>query len=158
MPTVKIELLKGRDKPDLIKIRDLVLDAVVESLKLKSNDRNIRLIEYEEGFFQMKPPYEVLIEISMFTGRTKETKRKLYQTIVKKLENSGLVNKETVFIILNEQPLENWGVKGGIPADEIDLGFKVNIQNRLLKSCTRQKMKKNWHQGKRIFSITLQQL
>ena len=127
MPTVKIELLKGRDKPDLIKIRDLVLDAVVESLKLKSNDRNIRLIEYEEGFFQMKPPYEVLIEISMFTGRTKETKRKLYQTIVKKLENSGLVNKETVFIILNEQPLENWGVKGGIPADEIDLGFKVNI-------------------------------
>ena len=127
MPTVKIELLKSRDKPDLIKIRDLVLDAVVESLKLKSNDRNIRLIEYEEGFFQMKPPYEVLIEISMFTGRTKETKRKLYQTIVKKLENSGLVNKETVFIILNEQPLENWGVKGGIPADEIDLGFKVNI-------------------------------
>jgi|WetSurMetagenome_2_1015567.scaffolds.fasta_scaffold832329_1 phenylpyruvate tautomerase PptA (4-oxalocrotonate tautomerase family) len=127
MPAVKIELLKGRDKPDLLKIRDLVLDAIVESLQLKSNDRNIRIIEYEEGFFQMKPPYKVLIEISMFAGRTKETKRKLYQTIVNNLEYSGLAQKETVFIILNEQPLENWGVRGGIPADEIDLGFKVNI-------------------------------
>ncbi len=127
MPLVKIELLKSRNKPDLIKIRDLVLDAVTESLLLKPDDRNIRLIEYEEGFFQMKPPYEVLIEISMFIGRTKETKRKLYQTIVNKLEYSGLVHKESVFIILNEQPLANWGIKGGIPAYEIDLGFKVNI-------------------------------
>jgi len=128
MPTVKIELLKGRDKFDLIKIRDIVLDAAVESLKLKSTDRNIRLIEYEDGFFQMKPPYEVLIEISMFTGRTKDTKRKLYQTIVNNLDFSGLANKEIVFIILNEQPLENWGVCGGVPADE--KGHLIPAQKR----------------------------
>ncbi len=24
-------------------------------------------------------------------------------------------------------PIENWGVRGGIPADELDLGFKVNV-------------------------------
>jgi len=32
-----------------------------------------------------------------------------------------------VFIVLNEQPRENWGIRGGIPASEIGLGFKVDI-------------------------------
>lgn len=127
MPTVKIELVTGRDKETLLKIRDLVMDSVVESLQLPSDDRNIRVIEYSPDLFQMKPPYEILIEISMFAGRTKNTKKKVYQTIVNKLELNGLIDKEKVLITLNEQPLENWGGRGGIPADEMNLGFKVKI-------------------------------
>ena len=127
MPTVKIELASGRDKDNLIKIRNLVMDSVVESLQLLTDDRNIRIIEYPANLFQMKPPYEVLIEISMFLGRTKDTKKKLYQTIVNSLEINGLIEKEKILITLNEQPVENWGVRGGIPADEIDLGFNVKI-------------------------------
>lgn len=127
MPTVKIELQIGRDNQTLIKIRDLVMDSVVESLQLPSDDRNVRLIEYHPDLFQMKPPYEILIEISMFMGRTKDTKRRLYQTIVERLESNGLISKEKVLITLNEQPLENWGGRGGIPADEMNLGFNVKI-------------------------------
>lgn len=127
MPAVLIELQKGRDRLSLLGIRDSVLDSVIESLQLPSDDRNIRIIEYEPELFQMKPPYEILIEISMFTGRTKETKRKLYQSIVNKLDSSNLARKEVVLIIINEHSLENWGVRGGIPADEIDLGFKINV-------------------------------
>ena len=103
------------------------MDSVVESLKLPTDDRNVRLIEYEADFFQMKPPYEILIEISMFIERTKDTKRKLYQTIVSKLESQCLIDKKKVFIVLHELPLENWGVRGGIPANEIDLNFTVNL-------------------------------
>jgi Tautomerase enzyme. len=127
MPTVKIELLIGRDRPTLIKIRDFVMDSVVEVLQLPADDRNIRLIEYQPELFQMKPPYEILIEISLFTGRTKETKRKLFQTIVDRLESNILIEKNKIFIVLNEQPAENWGIRGGIPADELDLGFKLKI-------------------------------
>jgi phenylpyruvate tautomerase PptA (4-oxalocrotonate tautomerase family) len=127
MPIVKIELLIGNDRQTLIKIRDFVMDSVVEILQLPADDRNIRLIEYQPELFQMKPPYEILIEISLFTGRTKETKRKLFQTIVDRLESNVLIEKKKVFIVLNEQPAENWGVRGGIPADELDLGFKVKI-------------------------------
>jgi hypothetical protein len=29
--------------------------------------------------------------------------------------------------MLNEQVLENWGIRGGIPADEVQLGFKVDL-------------------------------
>ena len=127
MPTIKIELAEGRNKQTLLCLRDTVMDCVVEILKLPSNDRNIRLIEYKPEFFQMKPPYEILIEITMFSGRTKETKKKLYQTIVEKLEVNCSIGKKEILIILNEQPLENWGVRGGISGDEIEIGFQINV-------------------------------
>ena len=127
MPTVKIELLKGRERSTLLLIRDEVMNAMVHSLQLPDNDRNVRILEYEPANFSMKSPYEILIEITMFKGRTKETKKRLYQTIVENLAKNGLIDKSKVFIILNEQPLENWGVRGGVPADEITLDFKVNI-------------------------------
>ena len=127
MPTVKIELAEGRNRQTMLCLRDTVMDSVVEILKLPSNDRNIRLIEHKSDFFQMKPPYEILIEISMFAGRTKEAKKKLYQTIVERLEVNCSIEKEKILIILNEQPLENWGGRGGISADEMELGFKVNV-------------------------------
>ena len=126
MPLVKIELAKGRNNETLLKLKDLVMNSVVEALELPDDDRNIRLIEYEPDFFSMKNPYEILIEITLFSGRTKETKKKLFQTIVQKLSTIH-IEKENVFIILNEQPLENWGVRGGIPADEIKLDFQVTI-------------------------------
>jgi len=127
MPTVKIELLKGKDRSTLFTMKKVILEAMAEALKLPSNDQNIRIIEYEDDFFQMKPPYEILIEFSMFTGRTKETKRKLYRAVVENLFSKCSVSPETVMMIINEQPLENWGVRGGFSADEVDLGFKVNV-------------------------------
>lgn len=127
MPTVKIELLKGKDHQSLKAMMSIIMDSVVEVLQLSSDDRNIRLLEFEPGFFEMKSPYQVLIEICMFVGRTKETKKKLYQTIVNRLEEKKLFEKDQVFITINELPMENWGVRGGIPADEINLGFKVEV-------------------------------
>ena len=127
MPVVKIELLKGKDKASLLQIRDEVINAVVYSLQLPDDDRNVRILEYEPDYFIMKSPYEMLIELTMFEGRTKVTKKKLYQTIVENLAQNGLMDKSKVFIILNEQPLKNWGVRGGVPADEITLDFKVEI-------------------------------
>lgn len=127
MPTVKIELKQGKEIHTLIKIRDIVMDAVVEILQLPSDDRNVRVIEYNPDLFQMKPPYEVLIEISMFAGRTKNTKKKLYGTIAERLDENGLIARDKILITLHEQALENWGVRGGIPADEITLGFKRKL-------------------------------
>jgi len=127
MPLVKIELTEGRDRSSLIKLRDLVMDAVVESLKLVPDDRNIRIIEYKPGLFQMKVPYEILIEVTMFSGRSKAAKKKLYKLIVESLFDNLKIEKDKVFIVINEQPLENRGIRGGIPADEIQLGFNVNI-------------------------------
>lgn len=126
MPTIKIELREGKDIDFLLKLKDTVMYSVVEVLQLPNNDRNIRLIEYKHDFFQMKSPYQILIEISLFKGRTTETKKKLYQTIAERLSFIG-IEKENVLIFLNEQPLENWGGRGGISASEMNLDFKVEV-------------------------------
>lgn len=47
-------------------------------------------------------------------------------TYVERLSLIG-IEKENVLIFLNEQPLENWGGRGGVPADEMNLDFKVDI-------------------------------
>jgi phenylpyruvate tautomerase PptA (4-oxalocrotonate tautomerase family) len=127
MPLVKIELVEGKFPAFLNQLQTIVMDCVQEVLKLPTNDRNVRLLQYKPGFFTMKPPYEILIEITMFSGRSKGIKKLLYQQIVNRLNDVLNVNKESVFILINEQTLENWGVRGGIPADEVNLGFKVSL-------------------------------
>ena len=101
MPTIKVELLKGRDLESLIELKNNVMQSVVDALQLLPDDKNIRILEYQPELFQMKSPYKILIEISLFIGRTKETKKKLYQLIVNNLEKANIAKKEEVFIILN---------------------------------------------------------
>jgi phenylpyruvate tautomerase PptA (4-oxalocrotonate tautomerase family) len=45
---------------------------------------------------------------------------------VKNLGALGIA-PDDIFIVLNEVALENWGIRGGVPASEVELGFKVNI-------------------------------
>lgn len=59
------------------------------------------------------------IEIILFTGRRIEVKRALYRSIVASLASFGVPENE-IKIILLEMPAENWGIKGGFPASEVD--------------------------------------
>ena len=85
------------------------------AFELKSSDRNIRVVRYDQDLFELKDPYEIFIEIDMVEGRSEDFKRNLYTNIVTAIENRTLFKKENIFIFLNEQPAVNWGVKGGIP-------------------------------------------
>ncbi len=103
--------------------------AMVESLKIPERDRNIRYFEHTPDHFAGPPETSenyVLIELSMFPGRSMEAKRNLYQGIVKRFGEIGIAPKD-IFIVLHEVPMDNWGIRGGIPASEVDLGFKINV-------------------------------
>ena len=53
-----------------------------------------------------------MIEITMFPGRTKEQKARVFTEIVGELERRlGIANTD-VFIVLHEPPDENWGLSG----------------------------------------------
>lgn len=127
MPLVKIETIKGHDREFLQSLMNSTMDCIQSVLSLPDDDRNIRLMEYENELFVMKKPYKYLIEITMFSGRSVNIKKTLYKTIVSVLEEKNGIKKEEIFIALNEQPLENWGVRGGTAASEINLNFKVDI-------------------------------
>ncbi len=127
MPVTKIELAEGQTDDYIQKLMRVYGDALVKTLNLPDDDRNIRVLEYKKSNFAFKPPYEILIEITLFAGRSKETKALLYKNLVEAFEKKLSIQKEKIFIILCDQPQENWGIRGGISADKIEFEFKVNV-------------------------------
>ncbi len=67
-----------------------------------------------------------VIEITLFAGRSMAAKRALYRALVRNLGGLG-VPPADVKITLIEAPPENWGVGGGQPASEVDLGFEIEV-------------------------------
>jgi len=108
---------------------DAIHSAMREALKIPENDRDIIFHEYHPEDFQVSPNKTenyILVEISMFTSRSLQAKKELYQGIVANLGKQRILASD-VFIVLHEVPLENWGIRGGIPVSEVDLGFKVGV-------------------------------
>jgi phenylpyruvate tautomerase PptA (4-oxalocrotonate tautomerase family) len=109
---------------------DAVQSALREALKIPEWDRTLRLIEYPASHFAVPPGRGgekfTLVEITMFSGRSMSAKRTLYQAIVRNLAALD-VSPLDIKIALIEIPPENWGIRGGMPASEIDLGFKIDV-------------------------------
>ncbi len=127
MPLVHVHLRAGRSAPEKKAILDGLHAAFVEALKIPATDRNQLLHEYAPEQFEGRyGPETVCVEASVFPGRSHDAKRKLYRLIVENLERAG-VPKDRVLIVLHEPPLENWGIRGGQCAADVQLGFKVDV-------------------------------
>jgi len=103
--------------------------ALREALKIPEGDRTLRLIEHPASHFAVPPgrgEKYTLVEVTMFSGRSMDAKRKLYQAIVRNLAALDVPPLD-IKIALVEIPPENWGLRGGMPASEIDLGFKIDV-------------------------------
>jgi phenylpyruvate tautomerase PptA (4-oxalocrotonate tautomerase family) len=129
MPLSKIEVRKKWSPEQAQAIIEAIYLAQREALKVPENDRQIRLIEHAPELFHVPPGKSenfILVEITLFAGRSIEAKRSLYKSIVANLGVVGIAPSD-IFIVLNEVPLENWGIRGGIPASDVDLGFMVDV-------------------------------
>jgi phenylpyruvate tautomerase PptA (4-oxalocrotonate tautomerase family) len=127
MPLVRIEVLKGRAAPR--RLLSAVHAALVEAFGIPEDDRTARLIEHDPEHFEIPPGHTedyTLVEITAFPGRSTTAKRALYAAIVRNLGAEG-VPPDDVFIVLDEPALENWGIRGGRSADEVDLGFRLDV-------------------------------
>jgi phenylpyruvate tautomerase PptA (4-oxalocrotonate tautomerase family) len=108
---------------------DAVQSALREALKIPEWDRTLRLIEHPASHFAVPPGRGekfTLVEVTMFSGRSIAAKRALYQAIVRNLAAFDVPPLD-IKITLIETPPENWGLRGGMPASEIDLGFKIDV-------------------------------
>ena len=129
MPLVKVSLLKRKTKEDKKAILDAIHAALIEAFKIPENDRNQRIFEFEPENFDIpegKTSNCTLIEIVAFPGRSLDAKRKLYHTVVQNLKELD-IQPSDLLIVLKEPPLDNWGIRGGFPASEIDLGYKLDV-------------------------------
>jgi phenylpyruvate tautomerase PptA (4-oxalocrotonate tautomerase family) len=126
MPLVKIEILNDRSASEKTALFDAIHEALVEALNIPDNDRVQRLIEHERDDFDVPSPSFTIVTITMFPGRSVSAKRELFQRIVEKLGQLGIPAND-VNIVLEEPPLENWGIRGGRPASEVELGFELDV-------------------------------
>jgi phenylpyruvate tautomerase PptA (4-oxalocrotonate tautomerase family) len=103
--------------------------ALVDALRIPLDDKVLRLVEHAPDNFIIprdKGEHYTRIEIAMFAGRSLDAKRKLYQAIVRNLEPFGVPGAD-IKIVLVEVPAENWGIRGGRAASDIELGFEVRV-------------------------------
>jgi phenylpyruvate tautomerase PptA (4-oxalocrotonate tautomerase family) len=129
MPFAKIETRRSRPPEEVQALIEAVYQAQRVALKVPEGDRQIRYIEHRPEHFAVPPGRSenyTFVEILLFPGRSLQAKRQLYQQIVSRFGALGIA-PEDVFIVLQEPPLENWGIRGGVPASEVDLGFNTQV-------------------------------
>jgi phenylpyruvate tautomerase PptA (4-oxalocrotonate tautomerase family) len=129
---VRIELLAGHSAERKRQLLEGVHAALVAALEVPAGDPTLRIIEHDPAHLELaRAPHVMsenfaLVEITMFAGRSLDTKRKLYREIVDRLVELGIPAQDITIVVV-ESPTENWGVRGGVPASEVDLGFTVEI-------------------------------
>jgi phenylpyruvate tautomerase PptA (4-oxalocrotonate tautomerase family) len=131
MALARIEVLEGRRTETKRGMVQAVRAALSEALQTPTDDPVVRLAEYPRHAFTVPYPDRhtdayTLVEVTMFAGRSQEAKRRLYESIVRGL-GAFDVPPEDVLIVIHEPPMGNWGVDGGTPASEVDVGFKVDV-------------------------------
>lgn len=129
MPVAKIHVRKSRSADEKEALMAAVRLALTDALGTPERACQFLYVAYSPEDFAIAPERTdnfTLIEITLFAGRSPEAKKKLYREIVQNLGALGIEPLD-VFVILLDVPLENWGIRGGVPASEVDLGYKVNV-------------------------------
>lgn len=129
MPLATIEVRMRYSREQELALIDAVHVAMMKGIKTPEWDRNIRLVAHEPHRFATPPGHGeryTIVTIDMFTGRSLDAKRALYREIVANLQPLGIPAEEVV-VLLHETSRDNFGIRGGVPASEVDLGFNVNV-------------------------------
>ena len=115
MPLVKIEMIEGKSPEYKKLIFDTVHNALVNSLGIEEWDRFQRIIEYDKESFEIpegKTNDFMIIELTIFPGRSKEQKKAAIETIAFDLNSKLGIALTDIFIVINDPPMENWGLAG----------------------------------------------
>ncbi len=128
MPSTRIETRTGWVGDRHQELIEAVQNALLEGLLIPEADRCVRLTEYGHDAFIVptgKGVTYTLVEVTLFSGRSLDAKRRLYRAMVEQLGRLGLPDSD-IKTVLIEVPPEDWGIRG-LPASEIDLGFKIDV-------------------------------
>ena len=128
MPSTRLETSTGWINGRHADIVTAIQRALVESIRIPEHDRDIRIVEYPRVNFYAPPgrgPAYSVLEISMFAGRSREAKGRLYAALQRELSAFGLAEGD-LKVIIHDVPFDNWGLRGK-PADPATLTFKVDV-------------------------------
>ncbi|GAA1565695.1 tautomerase family protein [Kribbella hippodromi] len=131
MPSSLIEVRREYAEAEEVALIDAVHDALVTAFKIPVQDKDVRLVVHAPHRFACSPrlstpEYFTLVTIDCFAGRSVDAKRALYAAIVNNLQPLN-IPADHVTIVVRDHPTENWGLRGGHAACDLDLGFTITV-------------------------------
>ena len=131
MPHAQIDVRRQWTPDEEASLIDAVHGALVSAFRIPPNDKHIRLVVHEPHRFATPPglvddEFATIVHVDAFAGRSIDAKRALYREIVDRFGTLGIA-PACVSITVRDIPVENWGIRGGQAACDIELGFDVNV-------------------------------
>src|SRR4249920_3127629 len=129
MAQIKVFGLRSELDPIRSRLSDTIHSCVIEALSLPRDKRFHRFISLDADSFIFpsdRSPRYTIIEISMFEGRSVETKKRLIALLFSHLHQDLGLAPNDVEITITETPRANWGIRG-LPGDELGLTYSVNV-------------------------------
>ena len=115
MPLVKVNMLAGKTLEFKKTVFDCIHQGLIDAFEIADWDRFQRIEEFDGTSWEApegKSENFMIIELTIFPGRSREQKKAAIEKITGLLcERLGIVATD-VFIVMNEPPLENWGMGG----------------------------------------------
>ncbi|OQS32686.1 tautomerase family protein [Chromobacterium haemolyticum] len=129
MPIVRIEDAATRTPAQRQAIVHCVYDALRAVFGVSDEELQARYQRFapEDLLPPGGDPDYLHIEITVFAGRKPETKKKLYAKLAADLAALLDIPPASVLILLREEPAENWGMRGGQSASDIDFGYAIAV-------------------------------
>jgi phenylpyruvate tautomerase PptA (4-oxalocrotonate tautomerase family) len=103
--------------------------SVMEALEYPAEKKFHRFIALDEEDFiypQDRSERYIIIEISIFEGRSIEAKKMLIRLLYERIPQLSGISAQDIEITIFETPRHSWGIRG-MPGDEIGLNYKVEV-------------------------------
>lgn len=129
MAQIKIYGLGEHLNPIKARLSDVIHSCVVDALQFPTDKRAHRFfpLEREDFYYPAgRSARYTILEISMFEGRSSETKKKLIRLLFERIAEQLQIAPGDLEITIFETPRQNWGFRG-LPGDEIPLNYRVEV-------------------------------
>ena len=129
MAQVKIYALREHLQTCRQALSDAIQDSLVEALGLPVDKRFQRFLALEREDFIYPPDRSaryLIIEISMFEGRSSQAKRDLIHALFRHIGQRCGIDGQDIEITIVETPRENWGIRGQ-HGSELALNYRIEV-------------------------------
>ncbi|MBK8803744.1 MAG: tautomerase family protein [Fibrobacteres bacterium] len=128
MPIVHISLTDRWNAIEARAISDAIHQALVEAFRIPDHDYIHRVHRCGPEELMLAPGKSdrfVLVEMSIFPGRSAQAKEKLYAQVTANLECFGIAAAD-ILVALHELPMGDWGLRGQ-SGEKVQLGFSTKV-------------------------------
>lgn len=103
--------------------------SVMKALEYPPEKRFHRFIQMDREDFLFpddRTDRYVIIEISLFEGRSVEARKRLIRELFRQIPEATGIRTDDIEVTIFETPRHNWGIRG-VPGDELGLTYRVDV-------------------------------